>query len=201
MQLSLSDYAAIIGVVFGAVGLNYFITDATVAAQVATVTGELRLGDLAALNDRDKLRQDFLDAKLEISQIVGEGVRKRSEEIMLSLVGLTNSSDMFVITLANMPIQGSAYKKFTDFSKQFGTETSLMTLKDRAIGEIRVKSIDDEKIALIQALVAGVDAGEMDSIQVNFRLDEASLQRGDAYAIRLLEQEIERLQSRLLLLK
>lgn len=195
-SLSLADYAALAGLALASVGTVYLNTDAQLSATFSELSKEYALESQKATNERSSLSSKIDDLSNTVVSIVNEGMKKRTDEVLLAMTSLSAKTDQITVQVANMKTGSSVFDKFNSLGEQDGAKTNVYAIGDTAIGTVRLSSFDGSEAVMLQEIVnEALNQGV--SLEIKFRLDEFSGVGETDFQRVVLERQIEELSRQL----
>lgn len=195
-SLSLADYAALAGLALASVGTVYLITEAKVAAAFSELSKEYALESQKATNERSGLSSKIDDLSNTVVSVVNEGMKKRTDEVLLAMTSLSAQTDQITVQVANMKTDSSVFDRFNSLGEQAGAKTSVYTIGDTAIGTVELSSFNGSDAVMLQEIVnEALNKGV--SLEIKFLLDEFSGVGETDFQRVVLERQIEELSRQL----
>jgi hypothetical protein len=127
---------------------------------------------------------------------VNEGMKKRTDEVLLAMTSLSAQTDQITVQVANMKTDSSVFDKFNSLGEQDGAKTNVYTIGDTAIGTVELSSFNGSDAVMLQEIVnEALNQGV--SLEIKFLLDEFSGGGETDFQRVVLERQIEELSRQL----
>lgn len=175
MLLRFGDIAVIAGLLMGAVGINQTLFNARIETEYTKLSGETALGFGNASSDRARIEQKLSRSNDQVLTAVISGLDRRTDEVLLSLLTMTNGLDVVKVSLSNMATDGIVYPQFVDFAEVWGSDANIIVVGQVAHGWVRVPDLSDDKILRLNSMLAAASSSEYDAIQVSMRAETAEI--------------------------
>lgn len=200
-SLKLGDYAALVGalvlVVGAGVGSNSLVSASQVDAAEARLAATIALTAQQASAERANLAAQFSQFSNDITEIVEQGVEKRTDQLLAAMSNLTQASDIVTVRVANFPSEGRFIEAFGEVASSYGTSAVIYNLGNTGIASMSISDFSSETAAALQALIEQTPQIERDMLTMQFELGTETLWSSEAMQVRMLEAELQEIESRI----
>lgn len=185
--MSLGDFIAIIVAFAGIGGMSWLSTESAVKAETAGLQADVQslstkldgIQDVLKIEfaaGNELLRADFARFQKDVGDIVDDGLKTGSDEVLDSLLMAADSRNVYCIRITNVPTDGVIDTKLSAIISQMEAEKSVIYAAGTANFEIEMTTLAGENADKVQA---AYEASQESSVPVFFEIQPLS--KADQY--------------------
>lgn len=148
------DWIALGAATIAFLGFLGWMMDKVAQANVGDVKTEIALVKDAVQDSETNLKTAFAEHAKAVDEAVQGALKQRTDEIAKSFVAMFGDGNAVIVRVANVPIvDPMVMTAVQDFTMNFAAGTTLATFGDKAVVEVIIDGIVDEKARSLQGMI------------------------------------------------
>ncbi|WP_297770042.1 hypothetical protein [uncultured Roseovarius sp.] len=188
MNLKLGDILVLIGLLVAAIAANQYMVSAGIETAEARITGKSDLEFQKAETARNTIEKRIVEAEDKILDAVARGLDHRTDQVLDSLMVLSDGADTLSVSVANMSVSSGAYEKFNELADSWGSDARLVKIGGTATGKVKFASFDSEEILKLNEFIEGLSFDERSSIQVIMSVEPKDISKDTQFYEMLIDR-------------